>query len=300
MKLSSAAGLRGDVDELITGLFSFGNVGGLLTDIVGELTAGLGVTIDGVLLKDGIVDQTGKAAAGTVVLQADVAADTVRRFALLADGAMEWGDGAGARDAFFRRYGAALVGTPGAMRVGTMFEAIDNVLGTAIALRIRERASTQNRWQVEASGRMSWGSGAGIVDTKLTRAAANVLKCEDAFIVILDLTPSADIQVSQIDVTLPAGASHNLATAKYTVQRMEAPSGVANVTGIAGGFSGRMIKLLNFSTNAITLNHNNGGSLAANRMMLPGGANYVMTQGSGIELVYNSISDLWWAVGSAA
>lgn len=51
--------------ETISGLWSFSNASGLLTNIIGERTAAAGVTIDGVLLKDGGVTGTLQTAAQT-------------------------------------------------------------------------------------------------------------------------------------------------------------------------------------------------------------------------------------------
>ena len=108
-----------------------------------------------------------------------------------------------------------------------------------------------------------------------------------------------DIECSERTIALSAGANNNLDTGTVTVQRLQSSGGVANITGLAGGRAGRMVMLYNYGSNTVTLNHNNGGSSAANRMILPGNANIVLTQGSGAILVYDTATSLWRCVSKA-
>lgn len=48
---------RVGADETISGLYTFSNAAGLLTDVIGERTAAAGVTVDGLLIKDGGIPQ---------------------------------------------------------------------------------------------------------------------------------------------------------------------------------------------------------------------------------------------------
>lgn len=53
MRLTLGAGVtRAGVDETIAGLWTFANALGLLTDVIGERSGGVGVTVDGMLIRD--------------------------------------------------------------------------------------------------------------------------------------------------------------------------------------------------------------------------------------------------------
>ncbi|KKN39145.1 hypothetical protein LCGC14_0746150 [marine sediment metagenome] len=108
-----------------------------------------------------------------------------------------------------------------------------------------------------------------------------------------------DLEFAERTIALSAGANNNLDTGTVTIQRLQSAGGVANITGLAGGRAGRVVMLYNYSSNTITLNHNNGGSLSANRMILPGEANIVLTQGSGATLVYDTAVSRWRCVSKA-
>lgn len=61
---------------------------------------------------------------------------------------------------------------------------------------------------------------------------------------------------------------------------------VATITGIANPTTGRRLEIYNQSANALTLNHLDGGSAAANQFDFTGGANITLNQDDGIVLRY--------------
>lgn len=67
----------------------------------------------------------------------------------------------------------------------------DNLTAAAtgtIAVNHKAAAESQNRYQIRGDGQVSWGSGAGAVDTNLYRSLANTLKTDDNLIVDLNHT----------------------------------------------------------------------------------------------------------------
>jgi hypothetical protein len=76
-------------------------------------------------------------------------------------------------------------------------------------------------------------------------------------------------------------------------------SGGGLLTGLAGGADGRVLFCYNSTTNRyIILSHEDTGSLAANRFVLPGGASwYTIEPGDGVVLIYDSGASRWRVLG---
>ena len=145
-----------------------------------------------------------------------------------------------------------------------------------------------------------YGDGDITASGDITAVAATLsggLSVSGEYINALDLAD--DLEVAERTIALSAGANNNLATGTVTVQRLQSTGGVANITGLAGGRAGRVVMLYNYGSNTVTLNHNNGGSSAANRMILPGNSNIALTQGSGATLVYDTATSLWRCAAAA-
>ncbi len=66
-----------------------------------------------------------------------------------------------------------------------------------------------------------------------------------------------------------------------------------NITGIADGFAGARVRLVNIGANAITLMNQDAASLAGNRMILVGGTDRALAAGDSIELIYFSTDSRW-------
>jgi hypothetical protein len=69
-----------------------------------------------------------------------------------------------------------------------------------------------------------------------------------------------------------------------------------NLTGIAGGASGRMIYLSNQGAFTITLKHETT-STATNRLQCPGAVDFSLTAGTSVMLYYDSVATRWYVVG---
>lgn len=70
-------------------------------------------------------------------------------------------------------------------------------------------------------------------------------------------------------------------------------NGTASFTGLAGGTDGRYIMLVNASSNNLTIKHNSGSSLAANRILIETGTDVVITPNSSMQLQYDSGVPSW-------
>lgn len=76
-------------------------------------------------------------------------------------------------------------------------------------------------------------------------------------------------------------------------------SGAATLTGLAALPADSEVRLVNISTTAartITLSHQSGSSTAANRFLLPSGLNWIIENGAGVTLKYNSAASRWYVV----
>lgn len=69
----------------------------------------------------------------------------------------------------------------------------------------------------------------------------------------------------------------------------------ATVTGIAGGYHGRRVTLINAASSAfgLALSHQNTNSNSGNRMILPGLGGVTVAAGDSITLVYDGNANRW-------
>ena len=69
----------------------------------------------------------------------------------------------------------------------------------------------------------------------------------------------------------------------------------STLSGIAAGQAepGEVLKLTNVGTGALTILHNNAGSAAGNRVLVPGGGSLVLAANDTAELMYDNTSNRW-------
>ncbi|MGL5735838.1 MAG: hypothetical protein ACRCYS_13305 [Beijerinckiaceae bacterium] len=98
-------------------------------------------------------------------------------------------------------------------------------------------------------------------------------------------------------LALVNGANQNVALpTKASSLVVSAPTGAYSIGGIAGGHDGMELTLVNYTTFAMTLNHQDGGSTAANRFTLSGGANVAIPSFSAVRIMYSSVVGAWVAL----
>lgn len=104
-------------------------------------------------------------------------------------------------------------------------------------------------------------------------------------------------------VTSPAqivANTNNYAPASFSVNTFFRLSSDAarDITGLAGGATGRVILLSNQGAFTITLKVESASSTAANRFTCPGAADYALTTGKSAWLFYDATATRWCVIGS--
>lgn len=99
----------------------------------------------------------------------------------------------------------------------------------------------------------------------------------------------ASIGANQNDYAL--GDSGGAAVARLT------SSGAFNITGLAGGVAGRVLRIVNIGSNALTLKNEDAGSATANRFAI--GADITLSAGNGVTLWYDNTSTRWRATSGS-
>ena len=96
-------------------------------------------------------------------------------------------------------------------------------------------------------------------------------------------------------VTLPALAAtaNDLSLGEGTYFRLSTSGGARIITGFANVQSGRRVFLFNLGPNNITLNNQDAGSSAVNRIITGTGAAVVMAPDGAVILVYDGITTRW-------
>jgi hypothetical protein len=118
-------------------------------------------------------------------------------------------------------------------------------------------------------------------------------------------TPRATVDVNgsfavkEAAIALTSGSNQNVAlTATASQLYVTGPAAIYNIGGLTNGVPGRKITLINYTSFAMTLNHNDAGSSAGNRFALANSTNLVVPALGMVELVYSSQGGgLWFAVG---
>lgn len=105
-----------------------------------------------------------------------------------------------------------------------------------------------------------------------------------------DNSPTA--LAGDVDDYNPTGAS------SASVLRIDGGVAGRNITGLVGGFDGRIITILNVgTTNSLTLVQQSASSVAANRFIGPNDGNIVIRLNGGCMLIYDATSSRWRTVG---
>lgn len=154
--------------------------------------------------------------AASRVLNVKASGDSQVRFSINADGKMQWGSGSVVQDTnLYRssndtlktddnivvgggtlqfgadcslyRSGADALQTDDALRVNNTFRAdaktsIYLSSSTSAGIGVRVNTDSQDRFGVDASGKITWGSGTSSSDVNLYRSAIDTLKTDDTFV----------------------------------------------------------------------------------------------------------------------
>jgi hypothetical protein len=88
------------------------------------------------------------------------------------------------------------------------------------------------------------------------------------------------------------GTSNNVNFGDASLVRLTGAS-AQTITGIANGRDGYILNVINAGANAATISNNSGSSLAANRIITGSGADFSLTSGNSVQLIYDSGASLW-------
>ena len=86
-------------------------------------------------------------------------------------------------------------------------------------------------------------------------------------------------------ITLVNGSQDNVNIRDLMQARIVGPTGAFTITGIGGGYPGRMLVLINSTSNAMTIAHASTASAAPNRITCPAAVSYVTAAASAAALL---------------
>ena len=269
--------VRGNIDETITGLWTFANVLGLLTDVIGERTGAAGVTVDGLLIKDAGIPEAAVTAheAALAILESQIADGTI-----------------------LARLAAAEIVT-GGWRFNALLDLrarldFNEMAVTSTAILLSEvTGDSVDRFKLAAQGKMEWGDGALARDTDLFRDAAGVLKTNDSFTVGRALRVNGELRLDSRDMTLSGGATDDDVDIGITIVQRLDPNGTSNISGFAGGTADRVILVCNITGAGVGILSDNVGSVAANRILGPGNANFTLDSRDNVLFWYDGATSRW-------
>jgi len=106
---------------------------------------------------------------------------------------------------------------------------------------------------------------------------------------------TTDVSLS-VHATSPAAMAvteNNYAGATGSFARLTANALNTTITGFAGGIDGRVLVVTNIGNPVVIINHQDGGSLAANRIITKGGASFVIPTDGIVSFIYDATTQRW-------
>jgi hypothetical protein len=135
--------------------------------------------------------------------------------------------------------------------------------------------------------------------------AAEEISDTDTLFAVLFASQTVEVNrlyLGELDTILLADNNAlNIGTAAY--MRMLASGATRTINGIAGGASGRFVVITNAATvngNTIILANQSTSASAADRIVAPAEANFVLLPGEGATIIYDSLSSRWRVVSLQA
>lgn len=290
---------RREVDEAITGLWSFANALGLLTDDVGERTGGAGVTVDGMLIRDSGVPQAVITAheAALSILETQIPNGSVfprLNSTEIITGLWVFAHSSGILvDKILERTADAGVTIDGVLFRNNTLQMFDLAAGATVYIRSGITGDTFFRYTVSADGTLLWGPGDAAQDVSLRRDSLDTLRVDKNLTIGRTLSVVSEMIFSQSTINLAARADDLDIDSKTSVRITL--TGDQDITGIAGGgFGGRILYLVNADNlDDFTLKHEDANSSAGNRFDLPGDVDKLVVSNQGVVLMYDGVKSRW-------
>jgi hypothetical protein len=115
----------------------------------------------------------------------------------------------------------------------------------------------------------------------------------------LDINGDVGFRSAPLTLSNGTNSNINIETAKYSYYRVTGPTTAFSLTGFNGGTDGRMIRIYNSTTQAMTVVNNSGlSSPATNRIVTGTGLDLVVNGGGAVTLQFNSIDGRWIVVNA--
>lgn len=112
-----------------------------------------------------------------------------------------------------------------------------------------------------------------------------------------DLDVDGDLATRAANLALANGNNDNIAIGARSFIRVTGPTAAFAIRGIASGFDGKRLTIYNTTTQNMTINDEDAGSTAANRIRtLTGGARATTGEGS-VDLIYDATLSRWLVIG---
>ena len=110
--------------------------------------------------------------------------------------------------------------------------------------------------------------------------------------VVMDINGGLATEASNI--TLSNGTNNNMALGNESFAKISGPSAAFTITGIANGTDGKILRILNTTSQNMTISNNNASSTAGNRIITGTGADITLKgTNTSAMLVYDLVNTQW-------
>lgn len=113
-----------------------------------------------------------------------------------------------------------------------------------------------------------------------------------------DLSYAGNTIQPWVSLTCSNGANADKTLPDGTNFYITGPTSTFSISGLTGGVDGRLVRLYNSVAFAMTINNENAGSTAVNRINTLFGADILTTTVGAVTLVYSSTASRWLQVGN--
>jgi len=113
----------------------------------------------------------------------------------------------------------------------------------------------------------------------------------------LNINGSIARKISTVDIGTANNIDDLVIGTDVDIIRLTGANSIANISGIAATFDGHMISIFNVTGFSITFQHEDGSSVAANRLFLHNEGDITLPQYSSITLIYSTADGKWIGIG---
>lgn len=174
--------------------------------------------------------------------------------------------------------------------------AVTNQIGVDVAALAKGGTLNAAFRSAVASGTGAWTLlGTGTADSSL--AGRLFVGGAASTVPVTDLDIDGDLATRAADLALVNGNNDNIAIGARSFIRITGPTAGFTIRGVASGVDGKRVILYNTTAQNMTLNHEDAGSTAANRIRTNTGLAAATVGEGAVELVYDATQSRWIMVG---